>query len=51
MILNHRITRIAVGLLLLTIAMSDSLYASFSSVWKHWDLILGFEVTRAPVTP
>jgi hypothetical protein len=33
------------------IAMTESLCAPFSSVCKHWNLILRFEVTRAAFTP
>ena len=32
-------------------AMPESLYPSCSSIWKHWDLIVGRDVTRAPFAP
>jgi hypothetical protein len=33
------------------IATPGSLCTSFSSIWKHWKLIRGGDVTRAPFTP
>jgi Transposase IS66 family len=29
----------------------ESLCTSFSSIWKHWKLVAGSDMTRAPLTP
>ncbi len=29
------------------VAKTDSLYTSFSSIWKHWNLVFHFRATRA----